>query len=112
MSRQILSMVGGLFLLLGVAACDHPREEERPKPKRHTVRMEGMVFMPAALEVAAGDTVVWVNKDLVPHAATTAGFDSKAIEFNQSYRHTFSTPGEFEYVCPFHPTMKGKVQVR
>ena len=33
-------------------------------PATHTVVMEGTGFQPADLKVAAGDTVVWVNKDL------------------------------------------------
>ena len=38
---------------------------ERPKPQTHTVTIEGMKFHPEALTVALGDTVVWINKDLV-----------------------------------------------
>lgn len=60
----------------------------RPKPKTHTVAIEGMMFQPEALTVAVGDIVVWVNKDLVPHTATSskAGiFDSKLIEPDKSW---------------------------
>ena len=41
--------------------------------------MENMRFQPQSLTVARGDTVVWVNKDLVPHTATSkaGGFDSQ-----------------------------------
>ena len=50
---------------MGVAACD------KPKPKTHTVTIEAMRFQPETLTVAAGDTIVWVNKDVVPHTATS-----------------------------------------
>jgi plastocyanin len=53
-----------------------------PRPTTHTVTIEGIQFRPQTLTVAAGDTIVWVNKDLVAHTATsaTAGiFDSKLI---------------------------------
>jgi plastocyanin len=103
-----------IVLLGSLAGCAHDPEDERPLPKRHTVRIEGMVFQPAALDISAGDSVVWVNKDLVPHAAATANteFDSKVLEFNKAYTHTFTRSGEYEYVCPFHPAMKGRVRVR
>ena len=39
---------------------------EQRKPKTHTVTIEGMRFQPEALTVARGDTIVWVNKDIVP----------------------------------------------
>ena len=68
----------------GVAAGD------RPKPKTQTLTIEGMRFLPEVLTVAAGDTILWVNKDLVPHTATsTAGsFDSKGIQADQSWKFT------------------------
>jgi len=43
-----------------------------PRPVTHTVTIEGMQFRPQALSVALGDTVVWVNKDLVAHTARRA----------------------------------------
>jgi plastocyanin len=101
-------------LLAFLAACHQPSQAQQPKPRTHTVRMEGMVFQPATITIAPGDAVVWVNKDLVPHAALAGGaeFDSKTLEFNKSFTHTFSTPREINYVCPFHPTMTGTVNVR
>src|SRR5882762_8231817 len=40
--------------------------------KTHAVRIEGMKFVPERLEVAAGDTVVWNNKDFLPHSVTAS----------------------------------------
>ena len=110
-------VVAGICVLMvsGLAACGQStRQTERARPKTHTVRMEGMVFQPASLTISAGDSVVWVNKDLVPHAAaaTEPAFDSRAIAFDNSWKHAFSAPGEVNYVCPFHPTMIGTLQVR
>ena len=76
--------------------------------------IEGMVFRPDVITVASGDTIVWVNKDIVPHSATSAaaGFDSKVISANTSWRHSVEQTGDFDYVCSFHPTMTAKLQVR
>jgi len=83
------------------------------KPKTHTVTIEGMRFQPEALTVARGDTIVWVNKDIVPHTATstTGGFDSKDIQVDKSWRYTIRKNGDFAYICTLHPTMKAMLRV-
>jgi plastocyanin len=75
--------------------------------------MEGMVFQPDVINVKSGDTIVWVNKDLVPHTATSAGagFDSKVVAAHKDWRHTLEQRGAFDYVCSFHPTMTAKLHV-
>ncbi len=81
---------------------------------KHTVTIEGMRFQPESLTVARGETVVWVNKDLVQHTATSqAGhFDSKIIEPGNSWQFTPRENGEFAYICTLHPTMKAMLLVR
>lgn len=76
--------------------------------------IEGMVFMPDVITVSAGDRIVWIDKDLVPHTATstTAGFDSKVVEAGKSWRLTVDRKGEFEYICSFHPAMTAKLRVQ
>jgi plastocyanin len=84
------------------------------KPATHTVVMEATAFAPPSLTVAAGDIVVWVNKDPFPHTATSeAGkFDSKPIDAGKSWKFTAGGKGEFDYVCTLHPTMKGTLRVK
>ena len=68
--------------------------------------------MPAArLDVLVGDTVVWVNKDLIPHTATAkgGGFDSKVLAAGASFRLTVKAKGGIDYACLFHPTMTGRI---
>ncbi len=88
--------------------------DERPKPKTHTITMENMRFEPDRLTVARGDTIVWVNKDLVPHTAisTAGGFDSLVIQAEKSWRLTVQKKGEFPYICTFHPTMTAILRVK
>jgi len=38
--------------------------------RRHRVTIQGLRFTPADVVAAPGDTVVWVNRDLVPHTVT------------------------------------------
>ena len=93
---------------MGVAAA------AKPKPKTHTVTIQAMRYEPEVLTVAVGDTIVWVNKDVVPHTATSGAgsFDSKAIQADQSWRVTILNKGDFAYICTFHPTMKAMLRVK
>jgi plastocyanin len=108
---RIAAFAAGLTLIawaMGLAA------GEQPRSKTHTVIMEDMRFQPEVLTVAPGDTIVWVNKDLVPHTATSeaGGFDSKDIEAGDSWRFTVSAKGDFAYVCTRHPAMTAMLHVQ
>jgi plastocyanin len=118
MKMRIVRTLGTAAVLvcaLAVASCgEYERLPERPPAKTHTVIMEGMRFRPGVLTVRTGDTIVWVNRDLVPHSATSqaAGFDSKVVAANKSWQTRLERAGDFEYVCTFHPTMTARLQVR
>lgn len=78
----------------------------------HTVVIEGMTFQPKTLTVQPGDSVVWMNKDFVPHTATAAArFDSGTILIGESWSWTATQPGRFDYVCTYHPGMKATIDV-
>lgn len=97
------SLVLSLGLLLGLPAV----------AATHTVTIEAMKFQPATLTVQRGDTVVWVNQDVVPHTATAARrFDSKNIAAGQSWRWKAGKVGRHEYLCTYHPGMKGVIEVK
>jgi plastocyanin len=83
-------------------------------PLVHTVLIEGMRYQPERLTVAEGDTVVWINRDMVPHTATSASgrFDSNEIAPGKSWTHTVAATGEFAYICTYHPLMKAVLRVR
>lgn len=86
------------------------------EPATHTVIIEGMRFTPAAITVRPGDSVTWVNKDIVDHTATTPAsatrpFDSQLIRQGKSWTRRFTAVGTYEYLCTYHPTMTGSVIV-
>ncbi len=101
--------------LVSLLACGRGPAIPPPSPAAtHTITIEGMRFAPEALTVRPGDTVVWLNKDLFAHTATTAsaGFDSREIAPGQSWSYTLPVAGEFPYICTFHPTMKALIRVQ
>jgi plastocyanin len=106
MRRQAL---GGVILIgLTAATC------MAAQAAVHTVLIEGMQFTPPALEVNAGDTVVWKNKDPFPHTATADNhaFDSGSIPAGGSWKFVARKRGSYPYTCTLHQTMKAQLVVK
>jgi plastocyanin len=97
-----------LFASIGQAAVVVP-----PRPRTPPGVIEGTRFQPESLTVRAGDTNVWVNKDLFPHTATSRNspFNSQVIAAGASWKYVAKKKGEFAYTCVFHPTMKAALIV-
>ena len=113
MGRTLLAM--GLALLAGGASPSVIQRSQKPKPVTHTVTIDASSFRPSTLTIAPGDSVVWVNKDLIPHTATSQKqglFDSGTIPPGKSWTRTFKDKADLAYLCLFHPTMKGRVRIR
>jgi plastocyanin len=84
-----------------------------PPVTSHTVTIENMQFNPSQLTVRRGDRIVWVNKDLFPHTATSDKvFDSGSIAVDASWSYVADKTGVYAYGCTFHPTMKGRITVQ
>jgi plastocyanin len=80
----------------------------------HVVVIENIRVNPPAVTAQRGDRFVWVNKDLVPHTASSAGpgFDSGNIPSASSWSYVAKQPGSYPYSCAFHPMMHGTLTVR
>ena len=78
------------------------------------ISIDNFTFNPQSLTVKAGTTVTWTNKDDIPHgiAATNNAFKrSQALDTDDSYSFTFTTPGTYQYFCYVHPHMTGTIVV-
>lgn len=78
-----------------------------------TVWMTGLKFEPEIIEVNIGDTIVWVNKDIVAHNVTVLPdqeWTSGNIETNAMWK--MAIEASFNYFCTIHPPMKGEVRVK
>jgi plastocyanin len=101
-------------LLAVVMVCGADPTGEPAGPRTHTVRIEGMQYVPAEIHVRPGDTVVFLNADLVPHTVTERvlhQFDSGLIDKGASWKITCPKEGTFEYRCLYHPPMLGTIKV-
>jgi plastocyanin len=84
-------------------------------PAAAAVSIDNFTFAPQTLTVKSGTSVSWTNKDDIPHgiAATNNSFArSKALDTDDSYSFTFTTPGTYQYFCYIHPHMTGTIVVQ
>jgi plastocyanin len=57
--------------------------------------------------VKAGDTVIWVNRDMVPHTATARdGSFDVVLAGRQSRQMRVTRSGTFAVYCRYHPAMR------
>jgi plastocyanin len=94
-----------IALLLG--SCTSNSE----KPKLYTVEIKDMKFVPDDIVVKKGDTVRWINQDMMSHDVTEDGktWASSVIPAGGSWKMEAT---EFtNYYCSIHMVMKGKIRV-
>ncbi|MBZ9744568.1 cupredoxin family copper-binding protein [Mesorhizobium sp. CO1-1-7] len=75
------------------------------------VTVDKLVFSPASVDAKVGDTIEWVNKDVIAHTATVKGGWEVIIPPKKSASMTLKTAQTVDYFCRFHPNMKGRLLV-
>jgi plastocyanin len=77
------------------------------------VTIDNFTFSPNQITVKSGETVIWTNKDDIPHTVTSTDnvFRSKALDTDDKFSFTFTTPGTYKYFCSLHPRMTGTIVV-
>lgn len=85
-----------------------------PPPRQRVVEVTQFKFSPARLVVNAGDTIVWLNRDAVPHTATanSGAWESGDIPAGAKRIWIARGRGEQPYFCAYHTGMKGVVLVK
>src|SRR5688500_9002283 len=71
--------------------------------------MDKLIFSPVETQAKVGDTIEWVNRDILAHTATaTAGDDwNVIIGPNKTEKLVVQKAGTVDYYCKYHPNMKG-----
>jgi len=105
LGAAICSVLAGGVLIVGA---------QTGAAKTAEVGIDNFTFNPQKLTVKAGTTVTWTNRDDIPHgiAATGNVFKrSNALDTDDHYSFTFTTPGTYQYFCYIHPHMTGTIVV-
>ena len=82
----------------------------------YEIVIDNFTFSPAKLTIPVGATVHWVNRDDVPHTATSSSrpraFDSGALDTDDRFAHQIDVAGTYDYFCAVHPHMTGQIIVK
>jgi plastocyanin len=76
------------------------------------ITIKDLVYSPAAAQAKVGDTVEWINKDVIAHTATARNGDwDVMIPANKTARLVVKKAGAVDYYCRFHPNMTARLTV-
>ena len=78
------------------------------------VSIDNFAFAPEEITVNAGDSVTWTNDDGSTHGVKY-GDGAPGNDYmlpGTAFSRRFDSAGTFDYACPIHPYMTGRVVVR
>jgi plastocyanin len=112
----VLALSAGILCAGEAGTVPVPPASQPAAPGANTITIDNFAFTPRVLTVTAGARVTWVNKDDVPHTATSTTkprtIDSGTLDTDESYSVTFKQPGTYPYFCTVHPHMTGTIIVK
>jgi hypothetical protein len=75
--------------------------------------MGASAFLPAHVDILAGDTVTWRNDSVRRHTVSAAdgSWDAGPLFSGDTASHVFTATGTSEYLCRLHAGMRGEVAV-
>jgi len=77
------------------------------------VNIASFAFMPAKISAAVGKALTFINTDDTPHQISVVNGPKTAVFLRgQKASLTLDKPGEYQYICGLHPTMKGVIDVK
>lgn len=81
-------------------------------PREFTVTMANMAFSGLPKDAKVGDTIVWTNRDTVPHTATAKdkSFDAR-VPAGKTQKTVLKAAGTIAIYCIYHPQMRGTLKV-
>ena len=79
----------------------------------YTVVIDKRKFGPIPVGLRQGDTILWVNRDILRHTATAVdhAFDVD-LPAGKAGKTVIERSGTIPFSCRFHPGMKGALQVK
>ncbi len=103
--RALGAGVGGLIAAVAARA-SHADDGTK-------ITIGNFAFVPPMLQVKAGTTVTWVNRDDIPHSIVCPPLQlhSHPMDTDESFSFRFDKPGVYNYLCGLHPFMHGQVVV-
>lgn len=102
-----------VFFWLGCSSATKDQNSDQViLTKTDTVEIKAMAFNPAEITVNKGDTILFINNDIVNHDVTeiNKAWTSGTLQPGDSWSKVFTESAD--YFCSLHLVMKGKVLVK
>jgi plastocyanin len=82
-------------------------------PHSYQIVIDKMAFGPLPATLRAGDTIVWINRDIFQHSATAqdGSFDLD-LPAGKSGKTVLHQAGTIHFSCKYHPGMQGMLRVQ
>ena len=109
-SKKIIWLITSVLLILNIKNIQS--NEISSSTRHHQIEISGFAFTPKDIKVNIGDTISWINKDIVPH--NIVDITQKKLlsaDLSNGERHTFIVTDTMLYKCGLHPSMKGKLSL-
>ena len=90
-----------------------PGAQTLVKGVKGDVNIASFAFLPARIAATVGKALTFLNSDDTPHQITVANGPRTGVFLRgQRASLTFDKPGEYNYICGLHPSMKGVIEVK
>ncbi|MDP2628271.1 MAG: cupredoxin family copper-binding protein [Nanoarchaeota archaeon] len=114
----ILLVAGGIYLNSPRYSYDYGSSGDENSAENfngtYNVDVVGFSFSPSEIKIKVGETITWTNYDSAQHTITSDSgneLNSEYLSKGETYSHTFTEKGVYEYHCIPHPYMKGRIIV-
>lgn len=109
---KIKSSLRSVLVAVAFTTLSMPSIGRSNEPTTHRIEISQFRFVPDNLSVQPGDTIIWTNRDVVPHkvTATDESWDTGALKTGESGSIVVSEDFNLRYFCPYHPTMKAELE--
>lgn len=112
MKKKKINLKGCTYLLtIIVLLMGFGFPEKTTSAKTFTIEIIQMQFQPALLKINKGDTVIFLNRDIVAHDATEIdkAWHSPSLATGESWK--LEVLKSADYYCSIHLVMKGQIIV-
>lgn len=99
----LMAAVAGVALAMPVPALAAPRT--------HVVIIDKMKFGAMPRDARRGDIIVWDNRDMFRHTATSGRAFDVDLPAGQRRDMRLTATGDFKVLCKYHPGMKARLKV-
>jgi plastocyanin len=101
------------WLLAAAIALPIAAVSAAPAPRTVRITIGAMAYSAPSATVRVGDTVEWINKDVVDHTATekASGLWNVSIAPGKTAKVVVKKAGRFDYYCRYHPNMTATLVV-